>query len=105
MLLHTNVSVLRVALITRRHLEGMAAKCQLAQLEEKLVDISNANIRIPELQRKFYAKMKDPDEMSHEAPAYERAIENQSQSLSIKTNMVQIAHDHPQNKIKRNLGS
>ncbi len=81
-----NISVDRVALISRRQREGesleqfhavltgLAAKCQLAQLEDELVrDIFIANIREPELQRRFYKKLRAPDEVLKEVQAFERS--------------------------------
>ena len=92
-----NISVDRVALISRRQrddesleqfhavLTGLAAKCQLAHLEDELVrDVFIANMREPELQRRFYKKLRAPDEVLREVQAFERGAANQSQLKSIK---------------------
>ncbi len=92
-----NISVDRVALISRRQrddesleqfhavLTGLAAKCQLAQLEDELVrDVFIANMREPELQRRFYKKLRAPEDVLREVQAFERGVANQSQMKSLK---------------------
>ncbi len=92
-----NISVDRVPLISRRQrddetleqfyavLTGLAAKCQLAHLEEELVrDVFIANMREPELQRRFYKKLRAPDEVLRDVQAFGRGAANQSQLESLK---------------------
>ena len=66
-------------------LTGLAAKCQFVQLEDDLVrDIFIANIREPELQRRFYKKLRAPHEALREVQAYERGVADQSKMKSLK---------------------
>ncbi len=89
-----NVVVDRVKFFTRRQkpkesfelfhgvLSGLAAKCQLAQLEKELVrDVFISNNHVVELQQKFCKKLIDPDRVLDLAIENERGIEDQK-SLS-----------------------
>ena len=90
-----NVIVDRVKFFTRRQkpneslelfhgvLSGLAAKCQLAQLEKELVrDVFISNIHVVELQQKFCKKLIAPDRMLALAIEYERGIEDQKSLTS-----------------------
>ncbi len=113
-----NISVDGVALISRRQrpektleqlhavLTGLAARCQLAQLEDELVrDIFIANMREPELQRRFYKKLMAAEEVLCEVQAIERGAANQSQMKSLRAGRdTTPPRDHGQLNIKQEPG-
>ena len=59
-------------------LTGLAAKCQLAQLERELVrDVFNSNLNVNELQQKFCSKPYSPDRVLSLALAHDRGLADQ----------------------------
>ncbi len=94
-LIARNVTVERVTLLSCVHdekkykeqfhsaLTGLAVKCDFRFLAPQIErDIFMTRVNVPELQRKFCVELTSPEDVLHQALAWERGVNNQRKLVS-----------------------